>query len=537
MKNLGRIEDPKDIITKEFLEGGIGARVNTLEDNVQMAESDIDTLQTDVQRLQTDNTATKAAVKTLQDTYVPNTRKVNGKALDADITIDTAFYVNATISETDQTVVILDKTSQEIMTARNNKLAVYCAVANENIGAYLLQLVSDDLSGGLQFISPYIVGVAMDFDNPKQIVIYETGNGLMSRWKIRYETLPTKTSQLTNDSGFLTSAPVESVNDKTGAVTLSATDVGAITKVSPSTEGNLPILTTSGELTDSGKKISDIGGGVFLVTVTDDEASGYNADKTFIEIKNAYDAGVVVLLKYNGLIYHQITYTPNIFVFSYSNYEGTKTFAMYTDSSVRSVDTKFVPDTRKINNKPLSSNITLTASDVGTVPATWTNDDTVNKLSIFVGGGGDVELGYLIEEDGYYYGNYQSNACIKAFHDGVIEVSAEPTTDMGIVNKKFLESNIRSIPIPDIKVATNVSCPLSAWVSDTTTYTNYQFKADLTVADATADYIPLVNFAPSEQESGNYIGATSGSGVVTIWCKSKPSGTITIPNIILTKEN
>ena len=324
MKNLGRIEDPKEIITKEFLEGGIGVKVNTLEDNLQMAESDIETLQTDVQGLKTDNTATKAAVKTLQDTYVPNTRKVNGKALDADITIDTAFYVNATISETDPTVVTLDKTTQEIITARSNKLAVYCSVANENIGAYLLQLVSDDLSGGLQFISPYIVGVAMDFDNPKQIVIYETGNGLKSRWKIRYRTLPTKTSQLTNDSGFLTSAPVESVNNKTGAVTLTATDVGAI---------------------------------------------------------------------------------PN-------------------------------------------------------------------------------------------------------------------TTS-----------------ILDIKVATNISCPLSAWVSDTTTYTDYQFKANLTVAGATADYIPLVNFAPSEQESGNYIGATSGSGIVTIWCKSKPSGTITIPNIILTKEN
>lgn len=87
MKNLGVITDPKDIITKEFLEEGIGARVNTLEDNLQMAESDIETLQGDVQSLQTDNTATKAAVQTLQNTYVPNTRKVNGKALDADITL------------------------------------------------------------------------------------------------------------------------------------------------------------------------------------------------------------------------------------------------------------------------------------------------------------------------------------------------------------------------------------------------------------------------------------------------------------------
>lgn len=270
MKNLGRIEDPKDIITKEFLEEGIGAKVNTLEDNLQMAESDIDSLQTDVQGLQTDNTATKAAVKTLQDTYVPNTRKVNNKALDADIT--------------------------------------------------------------------------------------------------------------------------------------------------------------------------------------------------------------------------------------------------------------------------------LTANDVGTVPATWHvtgTSDEIDRLLITGGSyeGANAELGILYAEDGYYYGTYLRNSYIKTLRNGIIEVSAEPTTDMGIVNKEFLESNIRSIPIPDIKVVTNVSCPLSAWVSDTTTYTDYQFKADLTVADATADYIPLVNFAPSEQESGNYIGATSGSGIVTIWCKSKPSGTITIPNIILTKEN
>lgn len=39
--------------------------------------------------------------------------------------------------------------------------------------------------------------------------------------------IPTKTSQLTNDSGYLTSVPVTSVNGKTGAVSLGASDVGA----------------------------------------------------------------------------------------------------------------------------------------------------------------------------------------------------------------------------------------------------------------------------------------------------------------------
>lgn len=43
-------------------------------------------------------------------------------------------------------------------------------------------------------------------------------------------TIPTKTSDLTNDSGFLTSVPVTSVNSKTGSVVLNASDVGAISE-------------------------------------------------------------------------------------------------------------------------------------------------------------------------------------------------------------------------------------------------------------------------------------------------------------------
>ena len=41
-------------------------------------------------------------------------------------------------------------------------------------------------------------------------------------------TIPTKTSELTNDSGFITDVPVKSVNSKIGNVTLNADDVGAL---------------------------------------------------------------------------------------------------------------------------------------------------------------------------------------------------------------------------------------------------------------------------------------------------------------------
>lgn len=53
--------------------------------------------------------------------------------------------------------------------------------------------------------------------------------------------VPTKTSDLTNDSGYITSAPVQSVNGQTGAVNLDATDVGALpdTTVIPSKTSQL----------------------------------------------------------------------------------------------------------------------------------------------------------------------------------------------------------------------------------------------------------------------------------------------------------
>ena len=80
-------------------------------------------------------------------------------------------------------------------------------------------------------------------------------------------TVPTKTSELTNDSGFITAstAPVTSVNTKTGAVTLTASDVGAL----PDTT---TIPTKTSELTnDSGYITQTDGDGRYL------EIDGSNA--------------------------------------------------------------------------------------------------------------------------------------------------------------------------------------------------------------------------------------------------------------------
>lgn len=57
-------------------------------------------------------------------------------------------------------------------------------------------------------------------------------------------TIPTQTSQLTNNSGFLTSAPVASVAGKTGTVTLVKGDVG-LGNVDNTSDANKPVSTAT----------------------------------------------------------------------------------------------------------------------------------------------------------------------------------------------------------------------------------------------------------------------------------------------------
>ena len=464
MKYLGTIQDPKDLTTREYVDDAdtaLSTRINANEDNIAMAESDIESLQTDTGALKTDMSAVKGAVATLQDTYVPNTRKINNKTLDADITL-TASDVGALESTYKPTFVVnvrttstglsADRTFEEITNAYNNGYGVYCLYGN----FYLLYLKLIT-SSGIQFSGSTFSGNSLQ----SRVTWFTLTVSSSNKWNVQSSdavVIPTKTSQLTNDSGFLTSAPVTSVNNKTGAVELTASDVGAIAKVSSATEGNLPVLTTNGELTDSGKNISDIG----VIAVFD--------STTYEEIKEAYESSTPVICFYDSILtaggkveyrLHALTDETAIFVGMESAYPDlTVDFLLCSSSSE------------------------WTASYAHLLPSAVTEHK------------GDI---LMVNDVG----------------------------DWQITDPPFLNA----------KVVTNISCPLSAWVSDTTTYTDYQFKANLTVAGATADYIPLVNFAPTEQESGNYIGAASGNGIVTIWFKNKPSGAITIPNIILTKEN
>lgn len=87
------------------------------------------------------------------------------------------------------------------------------------------------------------------YSDPKDIVTKEKLEAVEA-------AIPTKTSQLDNDSGFITSAPVTSVNAKTGAVTLSAADVSAIPSTLTGTAGQVLTKTADGqEWKDAAKEL------------------------------------------------------------------------------------------------------------------------------------------------------------------------------------------------------------------------------------------------------------------------------------------
>ncbi len=243
MKYLGTITDPKDLTTKKYVDDSVGGvqtslntlsgRVDTNEDNIAMAESDIEGLQGDVGTLKTNMTAAQTAITTLQDTYVPNTTKVNGKALSADVTL-TASDIGA------------------VPTTRT--------VNNKALSSNITLTASD-------------VGALPDTTK-----------------------IPTKTSDLDNDSGFLTSAPVTSVNSKTGAVTLSASDVGALPTTGGTLTGNLKVgsasLGTNGYVVGTwlqGTASNHLSTVATKIAVQDD--SGWVYHRTASEVKSDIGAG------------------------------------------------------------------------------------------------------------------------------------------------------------------------------------------------------------------------------------------------------
>ena len=119
-------------------------------------------------------------------------------------------------------------------------------------------------------------------------------------------------------------------------------------------------------------------------------------DITYDEIVAAIDEGKNIraewvdsnnIRKVYPLIVDRSKYSSSPYlVFSYNNQINTEGFAVQPTNKVERWGTTLVPNTRKINNKPLSADITLTAADVGAIA-------TVNGMAPDENGNVDVAGG------------------------------------------------------------------------------------------------------------------------------------------------
>ena len=189
------------------------------------------------------------------------------------------------------------------------------------------------------------------------------------------------------DKGDPGTCAVTSVNSKTGAVVLSASDVGA-----------QPTIAANGFLKGDGSGNITADKPIFVVNFSG-SGNTLTSDKTVKQIYDAYSAGSSVI-GYQDLIVLQLmtcNNTANTYYIGFGTVDVgqsviTRTLnerIIWADDAPENyttfVATDFVavPTTRTINNKPLSANIALNASDVNAVGLEGDQDIAGNK--IFVG--------------------------------------------------------------------------------------------------------------------------------------------------------
>ena len=181
-------------------------------------------------------------------------------------------------------------------------------------------------------------------------------------------------------NGKLSTAPVTSVNSKTGAVVLSASDVGA-----------QPTIMANGFLKGDGSGNITADKPMYVVTTT---SSGSNliSNRTAKQIYDAYSAGYQVVASFSDEITPMTvclrdgegtTDSPYSYTIIFDGpssqqnvnqpdrgYFNNVIYAYgLTDSGdgFNAISATSVPTTRTINSNPLSSNITLNAADVNAV--------------------------------------------------------------------------------------------------------------------------------------------------------------------------
>ncbi len=194
-----------------------------------------------------------------------------------------------------------------------------------------------------------------------------------------------------------------------------------------------------------------------------------------------------------------------------------------------------------INNKALSSNITLTAADVNAVPNSCTINEVALTANPTLGDIGAVPTTRTIN------GQDLSDDVVLT----VTNISGAVPTSRTI-NNKALSSNINlnaadvgAVPVgrsingqtlnQDIQThikRSEIAIPTSAWISDNT-YNVYPYRGTISIPGVTSAMVPNVIFSLDQIESGNFSPIVeTDTDAVYIYAESLPTDTVTIPVVI-----
>lgn len=313
-------------------------------------------------------------------------------------------------------------------------------------------------------------------------------------------TVPTKTSDLTNDSGFIatetdpvfgaspakniTASDISTWNGKQDAL-VSGTNIKTVNNTSLLGSGNVAVQETlvsgtniktinGNDLLGSGNIVIQ-GGGGSTVSYTQTQTSGN-------------ELGTITIDGDSKKIYSPTETDPTV-----PSWAKASSKPSYTASEVGAV-----PTSRTVNGKALSSNISLTASDVGAQETlvSGTNIKTVNSTSLLGSG----------------------------------NVAVQPTLVSG--------TNIKTINSTSLLGSGDISVQ-SAITQTSTTISVANWNATTTctksVTGVTSSNGVIVTPAPASistwTSNGVYCSA-QGSGTLTFTCSTTPSADITV-NIMI----
>ena len=236
MKYVGTYSDPKDIVTKEKLEA-VSSRVSTNEDNIAMAESDIDGLQTTVGTLQTNVNNVQTALTSKQDTVVGGASTITENNLTASRALVSNSSGKVAVSAVTSTELgYLDGVTSNVQTQLNKKLEK-APVTSVNSKTGAVQLNASDV-GALpaDTVIPTVNNATLTIRRNSIDVgsfTANSANDVAIDINVPADKSDIGLGNVDNVKQYSASNPppypVTRVNGKTGAVSLTASDIGAAT--------------------------------------------------------------------------------------------------------------------------------------------------------------------------------------------------------------------------------------------------------------------------------------------------------------------